>query len=338
MARARKKPRLALIAAGGTISMLKDPTTGKSVSSWTAADLFAHTSFARDTAERDFAVRCIDLVPSSQSAKPHAYPGDFLVLARQIQKAATKSIDGIVVTHGTDAMEEAAYCVDEIVACAVPIIFTGAMRPAWATGYDGIRNLENALRIAAVISAEYATLVTLNDQIFEAWSVYKADTSALDAFAARRGAPFGRVFGDQIECPWRPIPRRRLGQIPSALPSSVPIVTMGVADDAALLERLTDGQIQGLVIAGMASGTIPELARQKVLALTQAGLPIVLCSSATSGWTNAEYYYPKAYDEFRSREVMIEDHLSPRKARMRLILCLGLGVAYVPFGQEFVMR
>jgi L-asparaginase/Glu-tRNA(Gln) amidotransferase subunit D len=113
---------------------------------------------------------------------------------------------------------------------------------------------------------------------------------------------------------------------------------MGVADDAALLERLMDGQIQGLVIAGMASGTIPEVAYQKVLSLAQAGLPIVLCSSATSGWTNAEYYYPKAYDGLRSSGVMIEDHLSPRKARIRLMLCLGLGIPYVPFGQEFVMR
>ncbi len=331
MARDTKKPRLALIAAGGTISMLKD----KSVSGWTAADLLAHTSLAQHV--KDFTVRCIDLAPSSRSGKPGVYPEDFLLLARRIQKVVTTTIDGVVVTHGTDAMEEAAYCVDEVVISSVPIVFTGAMRPAWATGYDGIRNLENALRIAAVISAEYATLVTLNDQIFEAWSVYKADTGAFDAFAARRGAPFGRVFGDQVECSWRPIPRQRLGQIPPALPSAVPILTMGVADDAALLERLTEGQIQGLVIAGMASGTIPELAYQKVLSRAQAGLPIVLCSSATSGWTNAEYYYPKAYDRLRSSGVMIEDHLSPRKARIRLMLCLGLGLPYVPFGQEFVM-
>ena len=337
MARARKNLRLALIAAGGTISMLKDPATSKSVSVWTAADLFAQTSFAQDAAARDFTVRCIDLVPSSRTGPLRVYPEDFLALARRIQKVVITNIDGVVVTHGTDAMEEAAYCVDEVVASAVPIVFTGAMRPAWATGYDGIRNLENALRIAAVIPAAYATLVTLNDQIFEAWSVYKADTGAFDAFAARRGAPFGRIFGDQVECSWRPIPRQRLGQIPSALPSSVPILTMGVADDAALLDRVTEGQIQGLVIAGMASGTIPEIAYQKVLSLAQAGLPVVLCSSATSGWTNAEYYYPTAYAGLRTAGVCIEDHLSPRKARIRLMVCLGLGVAYVPFGQEFVM-
>ena len=339
MARARKKLRLALIAAGGTISMLKDSVTGKSVSSWAAADLLARTPLAQNCT-----VRCIDLVPPhqpNQTQTSGVYPEDFLALARRIQKVIATNINGVVVTHGTDAMEEAAYCVDEVVRSSVPIVFTGAMRPAWATGYDGIRNLENALRIAAVVPAEYATLVTLNEQIFEAWSVYKADTGAFDAFAARRGAPFGRVFGDQVACPWRPILRQRLGQIPLALPSSVPILTMGVADDGGLLERLTDGKGQrlmhGLVIAGMASGTIPEIAYQKILALSRNGLPIVLCSSATSGWTNAEYYYPKAYDELRAAGVCIEDHLSPRKARIRLMLCVGLGIPYIPFGQEFGM-
>lgn len=336
MARARKNLKLVLIAAGGTISMLKDSITGKNVSSWQAADLLAHTPFAQS-----FTVRCIDLVSSHQTQPSGEYPEDFLALARRIQKVLATDIDGVVVTHGTDVMEEAAYCVDEVVHSSVPIVFTGAMRPAWATGYDGIRNLENALRIAAVVPPEYATLVTLNEQIFEAWSVYKADTGAFDAFAAQRGAPFGRVFGDQVACAWRPIPRKRLDQIPTTLPASVPILTMGVADDGRLLDRLTERKerrlTHGLVIAGMASGTVPEIAYQKMLALSRHGLPIVLCSSATSGWTNAEYYYPKVYDELREAGVCIEDYLSPRKTRIRLMLCVGLGIPYVPFGQEFLM-
>ena len=316
--------------------MLKDSVTGRSVSGWTAADLLARTPLGQS-----FTVRCIDLVSSHQTEKLGEYPEDFLALARCIQKVLATNIDGVVVAHGTDVMEEAAYCVDEVVHSSVPIVFTGAMRPAWATGYDGIRNLEDALRIAAVVPPEYATLVTLNEQIFEAWSVYKADTGAFDAFAARPGAPFGRVFGDQVACPWNPIPRKRLDQIPTELPASVPILTMGVADDGRLLDRLADGKerrgTHGLVIAGMASGTVPRIAYQKMLTLSRHGLPIVLCSSATSGWTNAEFYYPEVYDELRAAGVCIEDYLSPRKTRIRLMLCVGLGMPYVPFGREFVM-
>ena len=155
-------------------------------------------------------------------------------------------------------MEEVAYAVDELVAAPVPIVFTGAMRPGWASGYDGIRNLDNALRVASLMPAAYGTLVTLNDQIFEALSVSKADTGALDAFTARRGAPFGQIIGDQVECPWQPLARARLGRIPRAVPASVPILSMALAEDAALLDGPSADQVQGLVIAGMATGTIPS--------------------------------------------------------------------------------
>lgn len=313
--------------------MPRDASTGRSVSRWTAADLCAQTSLSHQ-----LSVRCIDLVMPGPSGQTSAYPEDFLLLVQGIHKALTGALDGIVVTHGTDAMEEAAYGVDELVKAPVPIVFTGAMRPGWASGYDGIRNLENALRVASTVSAEYGTLVTMNDQIFEAWSVYKADTGALDAFAARRGAPFGRVIGDQLECPWRPVRRRRLGKIPKDISFSVPILTMGVMEDAALLDGLTESRIHGLVIAGMATGTIPSIAYEKVCALAEHSVPIVLCSSAPSGWTAAEYYYPHAYDELRAAGVHIEDRLSARKARLRLLLSLGLGRVYVPFGQEFLVR
>ena len=119
--------------------------------------------------------------------------------------------------------------------------------------------------------------------------------------------------------------------------ASVPILSMALAEDAALLDGLSAEQVQGLVIAGMATGTIPPQAREKVLGLATGGLPVVLCSGAASGWTAAEYYYPRAYDGLRAAGVVIENHLSARKTRLRLMLSLGLGLGYVPFGREFVL-
>src|SRR5262249_47315824 len=94
--------------------------------------------------------------------------------------------------------------------------------------------------------------------------------------------------------------------------------------------------VQGVVIAGMAAGSVPPVAQKRVLALVTKGVPVVLCSSATSGRTAENYYYPGAYDELTAAGVVIEDWLSPRKARIRLMLSLGLQVPYVPFGREFV--
>ena len=337
MAESARKPTILLITTGGTISMVRDPHTGRSVPTLTAANLLAHAALA--------AAVEVQSVALAQQPGPSRQPADLLALAHAMQQAAKGAVDGIVVTHGTDAMEEVAYLIDEVVPAPVPIVFTGAMRPSWAAGYDGIRNLENAIRVATTVPAEYGTLVTLNDEIFEAWNVYKADTGALDAFAARRGAPRGRIFGDQVEFAWRPVPRVRLGRIPPSLPATVPILTMGVADNAVLLDQFSRGvghdppyeAVQGVVIAGMAAGSVPPVARKRILSLAESGLPVVLCSSAASGRTAEDYYYPGAYEDLRGAGVAIEDWLTPRKARIRLLLSLGLRVPYVPFGKEFVI-
>ncbi len=309
------KPRILLIAAGGTISMVRDPATGTSVPTLTAADLLARTSLAAQIETHP-----IDLITQSGGGLHSAH---LLALARCIQQEARSGVDGVVVTHGTDTLEEVAFFIDEVAPVALPIVFTGAMRPSWATGYDGIKNLENALRVAAVVPAEYGALVTMNDEIFAAWSVYKADSGALDAFAARRGAPYGRIFADQIELAWRPVAQQRPGKIPPSLPTAIPILTMGVADEAVLLERVPDRPVHGVVIVGIATGSVPPLARQHILRLAKSGLTVVLCTGATSGRTAEDYYYPGAYADLTAAGVEIEDRLTPRKARIRLLISLG---------------
>jgi L-asparaginase len=323
-----RKRKLLLVATGGTISMEKDPHTGRSVPRRSAAELIRQTSLA-DSHE----VHCIDAPESLQMVRQTA---DLLAVAGVLQLHLQEDVEGVVVTHGTDTLEEVAYFFDEIFSPRVPIVFTGAMRPGWAAEYDGIRNLENAMRIASVAAAEYGVLVTLHDEIFEAWSVYKADTTALDAFTARRSAATGRIIDKTVELPWRPAPRSRFGVLPQTLPTSVPILTMGIGDEGTVLDGIAAGSIQGLVIAGMGAGSIPPLAQEKVLTLVRQRIPVVLCSSAFSGPTAAEQYYPGDYDELCAAGVFIEDRLNARKTRIRLLLSVGLGVPYSPFSDEGV--
>lgn len=314
---------LLLVSLGGTISMEKDPHTGRSVARRSAAALLRQTSLAGS-----HAVRCIDAPASMRSIHQTS---DLLAVARFLQQHLQEDITGVVVTHGTDTLEEVAYFFDEIFSLRVPFMFTGAMRPGWSSEYDGVRNLENAMRLASTATAEYGVLVTMHDEIFEAWSVYKADTTALDAFTARRGAATGRVVGQTVELPWRPVLRSRFGVLPQTLPTSVPIFTMGIGDDGVVFDGIATGSIQGLVIAGMGAGSIPPVAQKKILALARQGLPVVLCSSAPSGPAAAEQYYPGDYDELCAAGIVIEDQLNARKARIRLLLSLGLGTLYTPF-------
>ena len=303
--------------------MTRDLETARSVPRLSAAELLGKTSCSKQ-----FEVRCVD-APASLSVIQQ--PADLLAVARFLHSHIRNDIDGVVVTHGTDALEEVAYFVDEVLMAPVPIVFTGSMRPSWATDYDGVRNLENALRLASVAAAEHGVLVTMHDEIFEAWSVYKADTVALDGFSMRRGAVSGRIRGGHVELPWRPAPRARFGVIPPLLPASVPILVMGVGENGALLNWIEADVISGLVIAGMGAGSIPPLARERVVALARKKIPVVLCSSASSGPTAAEQYYPGDYDELHAAGVAIENRLNARKTRIRLLLSIGLGAPYSPF-------
>lgn len=317
-----------LIATGGTISQGRTEPGGKNRPVLSAADLLARTAI--ETGH----IHCLDLpYPDGEIASG----AELLTLARTIERAAREGMDGIVVTHGTDALEEVAYGIDEVLSGVVPIVFTGAMRPSWAADYDGIQNLENAVRVVSDLGPEYGTLVTLHGDIFEAWSVYKSDTVALDAFTARRGAPSGRVNGQRVELGRQPTRWNRLGRLPQAIPDSVPILTLGVGDDAALLRLVgerAERSIDGLVVASLGAGSIPPTALVQIRRLANTGLPVVCCSGAPSGPTAAPQYYPGAYDELMAAGIGLENALSPRKARVRLMLSLGLEVPYRPFESE----
>ncbi|MBI3244999.1 MAG: asparaginase [Deltaproteobacteria bacterium] len=317
--------RLLFIAAGGTIAMEKDAQTGRSVVVRTAAELLACS-----TPPANAKVRCLD-VPLA--LRVLSRPGDLLTLARWVQQEARIETDAVVFAQGTDTLEEVTYFMDEVWSLSVPLIFTAAMRPGWADDYDGERNLTEALRVAAMVPKDVGVLVVMHGEIFEAWSVYKADTGALDAFTARRGAPRGYVTSLDVVLPVFSASRARFRMLPAELPSAVPILTMGIGDDAVLLDRLDLASVRGVVIAGLGAGTIPPIACEKAMTLARSGVQVVLCSSALSGRTAEEQYYPRAYDELCAAGIAIEDHLNARKTRIRLLLSLGFGLPYVPFGE-----
>lgn len=325
---------LVLIAAGGTIGMARrDPAEGSSRLS--AAQLLAATGDDRTR------VRCVDVpYPDHRIASLD----DVLRLARIIETQARRGVAGIVVTHGTDALEEVAYVVDEMVSGVAPVVFTGAMRPPWAADSDGARNLRDALRVAACAAPDWGTLVTLHGHVFEALSVYKQDSVASDAFAARRGTPCALVRGEGVEpleSRWTPTRWSRLGRIPERRPPGVVIVTLGVGDDAALLgfaggntatvaERLAESGVRGLVVASQGAGTLPPAAFDRLRELARAGLPVVCCAGTPSGPVAARTWYPAAYEALTRAGLILENHLPPRKARLRLMLSLALGRGYAP--------
>ena len=229
---------------------------------------------------------------------------------------------GVIVTHGTDTAEESAFLLDLTLPTTKPVVLVGAMRPADAVGYDGLRNFANAVRVASDPGAAgRGVLVVMGDRVFAARDVRKIRTRGTDAF---RGFPrdsvalvtpsaldwFGAPWrvGEGAAYPWR-----------DDLPE-VPIlyVYAGIAADAAA--RAVGPTTRGLVVAGVGEGNMPEPLRRELVSLRQSGIPVVRASRVDEGLVDRE-------PEDDANGFVAARALNPQKARILLQLLLANGVA-----------
>ncbi|MCG0789806.1 L-asparaginase [Lactiplantibacillus plantarum] len=130
---------------------------------------------------------------------PHITPARMLQLKQRIDKAAHEGVDGVVVTHGTDTLEETAYFLDLTLPNELPVVITGAMRSANEIGSDGLHNLETAIQTASTPdAAEKGVLVVMNDEIHSARYVTKTHTTNVATFRTPTFGPIGLVANKGI--------------------------------------------------------------------------------------------------------------------------------------------
>jgi L-asparaginase len=184
--------------------------------------------------------------------------GDLLALADEIDLAVHGGADGVVVTQGTDTIEETAYLLDLVHAADAPVVVTGAMRSATAAGADGPANLLDALRVAASPDArELGCLVAFAGEIHTARHVRKTHASSITAFTSRPG-PVGYLAEDRVHVPLRP---RRGPTVPGVDPGRSPrvaVVPAVLGDDGQLLATIAD-QVDALVVAAFGVGHVPAV-------------------------------------------------------------------------------
>lgn len=282
-----------------------------------AADLAAACPGLSDRAE--LSVRSIKNVPSVELRLD-----DLAALAADIGQAFQSGIDGVVVTQGTDTLEETAFGLDLLLPPGKPVVITGAMRHAGLAGADGPANLLAAVQVAAhPDSANLGVLVVMGDEIHAAAHVHKADTSRVSAFTSRGGGPLGWVVEDRVRVLSRPV--RSWPTLPwKQTPPPVPVVTMAYGDDGAWLAHLPDG-IGGLVVASAGGGHVPS-AWVASLAKLAARMPVVLASRTGSGdILHKTYGYPGGEMELLQYGLIPAGFLDPLKARLLLSLLLASG-------------
>ena len=238
---------------------------------------------------------------------------------------------GVIVTHGTDTMEETAFFLDLSVGSCEPVILTGAMRQANAVGADGPANLLNSIRLAVSPEAKgRGTMLLMNDEIFLARDVTKTNTTRLNAFTAPMAGPAGVTDPDGIyfrspapECQPPRVDIEKVDSFPR-----VDIVYSYIGADSAMVDALVDAGARGLVIAGVGrGGTTPSQSRALRRAIERG--VIVVISNRTGAGRVGRGINPESLRELESGRGAIigAGDLNPPKARILLALGLAAGMS-----------
>jgi L-asparaginase len=271
---------------------------------------------------------------------PMSLPGshlsldDALSLAR-LAIAAADSGDGVVVTQGTDTLEEVAFLCDLLYAGRVPIVFTGAMRPATALGSDGPANILDAVVLASSPKADdLGVLVSFAGRIHAARSVRKVDSVGVAAFASPHGE-VGRVVEGRVAIDLRP--PRRPPLTPGSVDHRVEVVSASLGSDGAIVETLLDGTLDGLVGVGLGAGHFPPRLLRALSAAAERVPVIATVRPERGSILHDTYGFEGSERDLRRSPIIPAGLLSPAAARIKLLACLGAGLSGAEIRDAFAV-
>jgi L-asparaginase len=246
---------------------------------------------------------------------------DVFQLRDSIKRELANGADGIVVTHGTDTLEETAYALDLMFDAGPPIIFTGAMRNPTLNGCDGASNLAAAVAVAACDdSHDMGVLVTLNDVIHCAQYVCKQHTSSLGAFQSVNAGPVGWLAEGEPRIVMHPHRRHQTLDPDPTVQTRIPIIMASLGDDGELYKSVRSPRFTGLVLAGFGGGHLRHSVLDDLTAVI-SDMPVVLASRTGSGETLRHTYSgPGAEKDLLDRGIIFAGRLDPAKARIMLLL------------------
>ena len=320
---------IVLVFTGGTISMKHDPTVDGAVPTLTGEEIVRATRGLAEVAD-------IEVEEWGMFPGPHMTVGRMWAVRNRVREhLARPEVDGVVVTHGTDALEESAYLVARSISPEKPVVFTGAMRPASDLGWDGPANLLDAVRAAASpLSRGKGTLVCLGERIHSALEVTKTHTDARDAFESPSLGALGDIDEGHVSY------RRNLIEIPEPLSPEAPaepvdIVHMWAGADARLLDGSRDSGAKAVVVAAMGRGNVPPPAFEGIVRWVEAERPVVITSRALRGRVGPTYGYPGGGRRVLEAGAIFAYGKRPGQARIDVMLALGLGMGCAEIRELF---
>ena len=315
---AQKLPTVVVLSTGGTIASKQDAAKGGYLPALSGEDLVLAVPAIKKIAQ--IQVNQISNIPS-----PDMTPAIWLRLAGAVNELLAKTeITGIVVTHGTDTLEETAYFLDLTTISPKPVILVGAQRPASDADSDGPRNLTSAIRVAiAADAAGKGTMVVMNGQINAARDVTKTNTSQVETFRGLEFGALGVVDEEKVRFYRAPLRRQTFSLKPGTQLPRVDIVPSYAGADGLLIRSLLgDGSVKGLVIAGLGLGGVTSAMFDAIEEVRSRGLPVVISTRVPTGRIFPLSASKGSALSLRQIGCVLADNLSPQKARILLMLAL----------------
>ncbi|WP_439234568.1 asparaginase [Lonepinella koalarum] len=312
-----RNKRLLIIHTGGTISMSEDEN-GKV--SPTPHNPLLH-NLERLNHPAQLSQENLFNLPS-----PHINLSHWLKIKARVEQAINlEKFDGVVITHGTDTLEETAYFLDLALTLHVdtPVTITGALRSSNELGSDGLLNLQNAIVVAlSEQSRGRGVLVAMNDEIHHAKFVTKTHTTNVATFQTPTLGPCGLITKSGVLY-FQHLTEYERYPVEHITKSNIQLIKAYAGMDSFLLEQLAQYGCDGVVIEALGAGNLPPSCLAGIEALQCANIPIVLVSRAFNGITQNLYDYPGGGKQLKQQGIIFTSGLNGQKARIKLLVLLN---------------
>ena len=308
------KKTILLIHTGGTISM--------AMSDEGAVLPNKENPLLKESSKLDTIAKIIEM-EAFNLPSPHITPNEMLTLRNLIvEQVSAAHIDGVVITHGTDTLEETAYFLELTTNLPIPIVLTGAMRSSNELGADGIYNLVEAVRVAVDDEArEKGVLVVMNDEVHLAVNTTKTSTSSVNTFQSPQYGPIGLITKSRILFHHAPL-RRQFVEVQD-LTKRVAMFKIYAGMEADLLDVVLTCHYDGVVLEGLGQGNVPPAIVKSIETLLERNIPVVLVSRCFNGIAEGVYGYVGGGKMLEDLGTLFATGINGQKARLKLLVGLN---------------
>ena len=267
-------------------------------------------------------------------ASPQITEREMLGIKNRIEEAVKEGYDGVVVTHGTDTLEETAYYLELTLDVNIPIVITGAMRSSNEIGADGLANLRSSLVVATdEESSDKGVLVVMNDEVHTATYVTKTHTTNVATFQTPTFGPIGLVSKNNVIY-FQKLIKEEHYEV-NTTEKKVYLLKAYAGMDEKLINAVCDLGADGLVIEALGAGNLPPQTVSAVRNCIKKSIPVVFVSRAFNGVTQDVYDYEGGGKRFQQDGVIFTTGLSGQKARVKLMILLEAEISFEKLGELF---